>query len=161
MSAQRHVFGPGTDPPSAGDGRDLVQPGAVGPVDRSRFVELVETAVERSAAGRIQVAVVHIGLTDAATEQARLPRDDRLARRLTGRLLEARLRAHLEPRDVLGRLGPAEYAVLCSGAGPRVLSRARAVAEELSGPLASTVAVVVDSREEAETLIAVPRPGPV
>lgn len=116
--------------------------------------------MERSAAGRVQVAVVRIGLTDAPTARAGLPLDDCLARRLTGRLLEARLRRHLEPRDVLGRLGPAEYAVLCSGAGPRVLPRARAIADELSGHLASTLAVVVDSREEAGALIAVPGSGP-
>lgn len=128
------------------------------PVAMARFVELVDTALDRVAAGRGRVAVVRIGMTGHYGGVVRRT-NDRLAGQLAVRMLTDQLRARLAPSDVLGRLSHADYAVLCSGPIDRLLSVAQAAASNLAPGrpgvgIAVNVAIAVDVSESAEELIA-------
>ncbi|MDT2009400.1 hypothetical protein FXW78_46230 [Rhodococcus opacus] len=122
------------------------------PVDRRRFVELVQTALERAATSRHRVGVIHVSLQTPT----RGPGPRRATRRLTGQV--TRLRRSLGPGDVLGCLGPADYALLHTGPVGELVSAAnRTVAHLAPAPdgleVTVSAAIAVDTSEDAAALI--------
>ncbi|MGW4339507.1 hypothetical protein ACWEK5_42990 [Rhodococcus koreensis] len=122
------------------------------PVDRRRFVELVQTALERAATSRHRVGVIHVSLQTPTHG----PGPRRVTRRLAGQV--TLLRRSLGPGDVLGCLGPADYALLHTWPVGELVSAAnRTVAHLAPAPdgLEFTVsaAIAVDTSEDAAALI--------
>ncbi|WP_182348059.1 hypothetical protein [Tomitella gaofuii] len=98
-------------------------------VDRTRFLELVDTALENSAADSRRVGVIHIDLTESVRPVAATA--TRVGERAQ---LPERISRHLSAGDVLGILGENDFAVLRTGTTLDIITLTDTITAELGRP---------------------------